>query len=132
MAKATMGPAGMPRERSYVAEGGTLTRGMAVIPGTAENQVKAPGAVATGNLQVIGIVAEDAAAGAPVRVITHGECVAIAGAAITHGAILATVAATGKVVATSTDNDGVFAQAVSDAGADGDDVVIRVLGPARY
>ena len=132
MAKATMGPAGIADSRSYVAEGGTLTRGMAVIPGTAENQVKAPGAVATGNLQVIGIVAEEAAAGAPVKVVTRGECVAIAKAAITHGDILKAAGADGKVELTTTDNDGVFAQAVSDAAADGDEVVIRVIGPGRY
>jgi len=130
--KATMGPAGIPDVRSYVAEGGTLTRGMAVIPGTAQNQVKAPGAVATGNLKVIGIVAEEAAAGAPVQVVVGGECVAIAVAAVTHGDILKTVAAAGKVEPTTTDNDGVFAQAVSDAAADGDECIVRILGPGRY
>lgn len=131
MAKATMGPAGIADVRSYTAEG-AITRGMAVIPGTAENQVKPPGAVATGNLQVVGIALEDAADGAPVPVCVRGECVGIAGAAITHGAILKTTAATGKVVSTTTDNDGVFAQAVSDAAADGDEVLVRVLGPNRY
>ena len=131
MAKATMGPAGERGERTYVAEG-AITRGMAVTPGTAENQVKPPAAVATGNLKVVGIAAEAAASGEPVRVVTRGECTAIAGAAITHGDILKTTAAAGKVELTVTDNDGVFAQAVSDAAADADEVTVRVIGPGRY
>jgi hypothetical protein len=131
VAKATMAPAGLREERTYIAEG-TITRGMAVIPGTAENQVKPPGSVATGNLLVIGIAAENAASGDPVRVVTRGEVTAIAKTAITHGSLLKTVGADGRVEPTTTDNDGVFAQAVSDAAGDTDEVTIRVLGPNRY
>ncbi len=129
--KATMGVSGIPETRTYTAEG-ALTRGMAVIPGTAQNQVKPAAVVATGNLKVVGIVAEDAADGAPVRIVTQGECVAIAAAAIAHGDALKTVAAASKVEPTTTDNDGIFAVAVSDAAADGDECIVRVLGPSRY
>lgn len=130
--KATMGPTGNRVERTYRAEGGTLTRGMAVIPGTAEDQVKAPAVVATGNLKVVGIVAEEVAAGAPVRVVTHGECIAIAAAAVNHGDALKTTAAAGKSEPTTTDNDGIYGHAVSDAAADTDEFVIMVDGPSRY
>lgn len=129
--KATMGVSGTPETRTYTAEG-ALTRGMAVIPGTAQNQVKPAAAVSTGNLKVVGIVAEDAADGAPVRIVVRGECVAIAVAAVTHGDILKTVGTASKVEPTTTDNDGVFAVAVSDAAADGDEAIVRVMGPSRY
>ena len=130
--KATMGVSGSPDSRTYLAEGGALTRGMAVIPGTAQNQVKAPAAVATGNLKVVGIVAEDAVQDAPVRVVVRGECVAIVVAAVAHGDILKTAGVAGKVEPTTTDNDGIFAVAVSDAAADGDEAIVRIVGPARY
>lgn len=129
--KVTMGPSGSRSERTYTAEG-ALTRGMAVIQGTAEHQVKPPGSVATGNLRVIGIAAEAAADKAPVKVVTWGEVEAVAGGAVAAGDILKTEAATGKVTATTTDNDGVFAQAVSGADADTDALIVRVLGPHRY
>ena len=132
MAKATKGPLGSRIERTYRAEGGTLTRGMAVIPGTADDQVKAPASVATGNLKVVGIVAETALVGEPVKVVEHGECIAIVLAAVALGESLKTAAAAGKVEPTSTDNDGVFAHAISAAAADGDEAVVFVDGPSRY
>jgi hypothetical protein len=129
--KPSMGPAGSRTERTYRAEG-AITRGMAVIPGTAEDQVKAPANVATGNLKVVGIAAEAAASGEPVRIVTQGEVEALAGAAVAHGDILKTVDVDGACEPTTTDNDGVFAQAVSDADADGDFFIARVFGPNRY
>jgi len=126
-----MGPTGTRVERSYVAEG-VITRGMAVIPGTAQNQVKPPASVATGNLKVMGIAAEDAASGALVRIVEHGECVAIVVAAVVHGDALKTVAAAGKVEPTTTDNDGIFAHAISDGATDGDEAIVFVDGPSRY
>ena len=129
--KATMGPTGTRVERTYRAEA-ALTRGRAVIPGTAEDQVKEPATAATGNLKVLGIVAETVASGDPVRIVTHGECIMIAGAAVNHGDLLKTTAAAGKAEATTTDNDGIFGHAVSDAAADTDEFVGFVDGPSRY
>jgi len=130
--KATKGPLGTPRVRTFRAEGGTLTRGMAVIPGTADDQVKAPATASTGNLKVVGIVAETALEGAPVAIVTEGECEAVVAAAVALGDSLMTVAAAGKVEPTTTDNDGVFAVAVSAATTDGDSAIVDVKGPSRY
>ncbi len=130
--KATMGPTGPRVERTYRAEGAGILRGIAVIPGTAEDQVKIPAAVATGNLKVAGIAAEDAAAGDPVRVVEHGECFAVAGGVVASGDSLKTVDVDGRLDATTTDNDGVFAEAKSAAAADGDGFVAFVRGPSRY
>ncbi len=131
--KATMGPTGPRVERTYRAEGGALVRGQAVIPGTAEDQVKTPAAVATGNLKVVGICAEAAAAaGDPVRVVEHGECIAIAGGVVAPGDALKAATVNGRLTATVTDNDGIFAEAKSNAAADGDECVAFVRGPARY
>jgi len=131
-AKASKGPAGIPDVRTFLAEGGALTRGMAVIAGTAENQVKAPGSVATGNLKVKGIVVEDALEDAPVKVCIDGECIMIADDVIAHGDQLKTVDANGKATATTTDNDGIYGEAVSDAAADGDEFVGYFRGASRY
>jgi hypothetical protein len=69
----------------FIAEG-ALTRGMAVMAGTAYPQVK----VTTGaNVQIIGFVLNDAASGQEVAVhpVTDGsaKCKAIAGANVTRG-----------------------------------------------
>ncbi len=130
--KATRGPMGNADVRTFRAEGGTLTRGLAVIPGTADDQVKAAAAVATGNLKVVGIVTETAAEGEPVRICVKGECLAIVAAAVVLGDSLKTVGTASKVEPTTTDNDGVFAVARSAAATDGDECVVDVLGPARY
>lgn len=132
MVKASKGPAGIPDIRTFQAEGGALTRGMAVIPGTAETQVKAPAVVATGNLKVVGIVVEDIAEDAWGPVCIHGECIMIADAVIAHGDQLKTVAASGKATATTTDDDGTYGEARSDAAADADEFVGFFRGASRY
>jgi len=132
MVKATKGIAGIPDIRTFRAEGGALTRGMAVIAGTAQDQVAAPASVATGNLKVVGIVVEDIAQGDPGPVCVGGECIMIADAAIAHGDQLKTVDAGGKATATTTDNDGIYGEAVSDAAADGDEFVGNFRGAGRY
>lgn len=118
--------------RTFTAEAGALTRGMAVIAGTGQNQVKAPGAVATGNLKVKGIVVEDAAQDAPVKLCVDGECIMIAGAAVNHGDQLKAADSTGKSTGTTTDNDGIYGEAVSDAAADADEFVGYFRGSSRY
>jgi hypothetical protein len=72
--------AGLP----YVAEG-ALTRGMAVMIGTARNQVK----VTTGaNVAIVGFAINDAADGQEVAIFPvngAGKCKAIAGASFSRG-----------------------------------------------
>jgi len=130
--KATMGPRGETVVRTYRAEGGALVRGQAVIHGTAEDQVKTPAAVATGNLKVAGICAEGAAEGELVPVVEFGECFMVAGGVIAPGDALSTVGVDGRVDATTTDNDGIFGEARSAAAADGDGFIGFFRGPSRY
>jgi len=130
--KATMGPTGPRVERTYRAEGAGILRGIAVIPGTAEDQVKVPASVATGNLKVVGIASEDAAAGDPVKVVEHGECIAIAGGVVAPGDALKAAGVNGRLTATTTANDGIFAEAKSNAAADSDQCVVFVRGPSLY
>jgi len=131
-AKATRGLSGIPEIRTFLAEGGALTRGMAVVQGTADNQVKAPGSVATGNLKVRGIVVEDAAEDAPVAVCVDGECIHIADDVVAAGDQIKTADANGKGTPTTTDNDGIYGEAVSPAAADGDEFVLNFRGASRY
>ena len=123
MAKAKVGVVVQPIRRTYRAEV-ALTRGQAVIQGTADDQVKLPGAA---NVPCIGIVEEDAAAGAPVSVIVGGEAVAIAGAAIAAGAYVQTAGASGKVIATAAAGQNFLGRAVHAAAADADEVVLQVM-----
>jgi hypothetical protein len=128
-----MGPIGGATIRTYRAEGGALVRGQALIQGTADDQVKTPAAVATGNLKVVGIAVEAAAAaGDLVPVCVLGECIAIAGGAVTAQDICKAATTNGRLTATSTDNDSVFGHAVSGAAADGDEFVLIITGAARY
>jgi hypothetical protein len=82
MAKATRGPAGTPLIRTYRAEDTGLTRGYAVIQGTADDQCKVSGAAGA----AIGIVAEDAVEDALVGIVQDGETIGIAGGTVNAGA----------------------------------------------
>lgn len=128
--KSKMGPIGNASVRTYRGEGGALTRGTAVIIGTADDQVKAPSAAGD---KPHGVVAESTtAAGQPVKVVTHGEVIAIAGGAIAKGDSVKIGGTNGRLVATTTDNDWIVGIARSSADADGDEFVLDVLGPSRY
>jgi hypothetical protein len=121
--KATMGPLPPRTRRTYRAEV-AVTRGVAVIQGTADDQAKLP---AGGNVWALGIVEEDqATAGGPVSVVTDGECIGIAAAAINAGDKVEIAANTGKLQATTTDKHNVVGIARSSAAGDGDEFVIDV------
>lgn len=129
-AKLTQGPASTPMVRTFVASG-AIVKGSAVVY-QADGAVQAPAATATGCLDVLGIALEAAASGEDVAVVILGEARAIASAAITPGQRLKADNTAGKVTPTSTDNDGIFATALSAAAADTDEVLILVTGMGRY
>ena len=124
MAKATMGPMPGAEIRTYRGEGGALTRGTAVMQGTAQDQVKAP----TGaNVRPAGIVVETtAAAGDPVAVVRRGECIAIAGGVVAPGDYVEITGVNGRLTTTAVAGHEVVGRAVSAAAADGDEFVLDV------
>jgi hypothetical protein len=125
MAKATMGPVSGADLRTYRGQGGALTRGTAIMAGTADDQVKAP----TGaGVRCEGIVEETTlAAGDPVRVVRTGECIAIAGGVVARGDFVKIGGTNGRQVTTTTANDELVGRAVSSAAADGDEFVLEVF-----
>lgn len=123
MAKASMAPIGDPHKRTYRAEGGALTRGYGVMQGTAADQAKAPTGAA---VEVLGVVDENvAAAGDPASVILHGECIAIAGAAISAGDRVK-IMANGKWEPGNSADVATGGKALCAAAADGDEFVMFV------
>lgn len=121
-AKATRGPIGTPDSDTYRAEGGTLTRGFGVVQGTADDQAKAPGGAAA---RCLGVVDETTTVGRGVRVITHGECVAMAGGVIAAGDIVKMETEGDFIVANAADVE-TAGKARSSAAADGDEFILWV------
>lgn len=117
--------------RSFVAEGGAIGAGLAVIKGTAEYQCKLPGGA---NVRAIGVtaLAVDAAAKS-LPVVMLGETVAVADAAIAIDDYVMVNAATGKLApigAVAGTNYHVVGIARSAAGAQNDEFVLFVC-PSR-
>ncbi len=110
-------------KRTYVSEGGALTRGYGVMAGTADNQVKTPTGAA---VRCVGVVEEtvDAAAKA-ISVVVHGPCVAIAGAAVARGDMVK-VMATGKFEPGNAADVEVAGWAITHADADTDEFIMFV------
>jgi hypothetical protein len=104
-----------------------ITTGQAVVWGTAEDEVALPAAA---NDTPVGIALNDAAAGEEVDVCLFGPCDAIAGGAITRGAVVGIGGATGRVVAVTpgvtTADTHIVGTALEEVGADGDSVSIFV------
>jgi hypothetical protein len=122
--KATMGPLPPRTRRSYRAQV-AVTRGVAVIQGTADDQAALPGGA---NVWALGIVEEDqATVGRPVAIITQGECIGIAGGAVNAGDKVEITAATGRLTATVTDKHNMVGVARSSAVGDGDEFVVDVM-----
>jgi hypothetical protein len=124
MAKATQGPVtDLQHKRSFRGEGGAIPRGYGVMAGTADDQVKLPTGAA---VRTVGAAQEaTAAAGDILPVVIAGECIGIAGAAITRGDRLK-VMASGKWEpgnAADVETGGV---AMTTAAADGDEFVLFV------
>jgi hypothetical protein len=102
-----------------------ITKGQAVIWGTAEDDVTLPAAA---NDTPVGIALNDA--GEEVDVCMMGPCDAIAGGAITRGAVLGIGGTNGRVVAVTpgvtTADTHIIGTALETVGADGNTVSIFV------
>jgi hypothetical protein len=122
-AKATDGPVGLARTRSYRVEGGDLARGFGVQQGTADDQAKISGAAT----RVLGVASEAVtlASGLPVTVVMHGECIAIAGGAVNAGDMVKTDGA-GKWIAANAADVETGGKALTSAAADTDEFVMFV------
>ncbi len=120
-AKATGQPVGEVKTRTYRAEDSTLTRGYAVIQGTADDQCKLAGAAA----EAIGIVAETALEDAAVEIVQRGECIAIAGGVVNAGDYVKTDSS-GKLVASAGEDTANIGRARTSAAADTDEFVLDV------
>ena len=122
MAKATRGPIGTPRIRTYRAQSSVLTRGYAVKQGTADDQCVLAGAAE----EAIGIVAESVLEDALVGIVQDGETIAIVGTGgITAGAWVK-VEAGGKLVASAGEDTANIGRARTTATTDGDEFVLDV------
>jgi hypothetical protein len=125
---ATMQPVGTPHRRTYRAEGaGTaaLTRGMGVMQGTAEDQVKKPTGI---GVRIVGVVDETVATeNAPISIVTLGETIAISGQSTITPNMELLVDADGKFLTAEGDAANERAgRAVSSAALEDDEFVIFV------
>ncbi len=115
------------------AEGGAIAADLAVIQGTAADQVKLP--AATGD-RAKGITALKAdAAGKAIPIIIGGPAVGTAAAAITAGSFVKVAAASGKLQAVGGEATSTVVEvvgiALTSASADGDRFDLLVA-PSRY
>ncbi len=131
-ADSKMGASGVNRLiRSYRAEGGAIGAGLAVIAGTAWDQVKLPDSA---NVRAIGVTAlaafsEDVA----LAVTQFGEVSAIADAPINRGDLVMVNSTTGKLAPIGVQpgaNYNVVGMALSAAAAQDDEFVLLVV-PSR-
>jgi hypothetical protein len=118
------------QRRTYRAQVVPLTRGFAMMQGTADDQVN----LATAGARIQGVLEESTraadVANAPVSIITHGECIAICGAAVNAGDRVKSDA-NGRFITTVTPGDEVGGTARSSAAALGDEFVLD-LTPHQY
>lgn len=121
--KSSIGPnTSTQHKRSLRAEGGTLTRGYGVIKGTAEDQVKAATPAAA---RCVGVIEETTTEGKVGAVVMHGECIAVAGAAIVRGDRVKVMDG-GKFEPGNAADVETVGFAVNAAAADGDEFVLFV------
>lgn len=99
MAKATRGPSITPMLRSYSAEGGDIARGLGVIQGTNDDQVKK----GTSTGRTVGVAQEKIVDKERGAVVELGDVTAIAGGAVNAGDRVKSDAA-GKFVASSAED----------------------------
>jgi len=115
------------------AEGGAIGADLAVIQGTAADQVKLPAALGDRAKGVTALAA--AAAGKSLPVIILGPAVGTAAAAITAGSFVKVAGATGKLQAVGGETGGTVVEvvgiALTSAAADGDKFDL-VAVPFRY
>jgi hypothetical protein len=122
MAKASKGPTGFNLKRTFkVVAAAGITRGFAAIKGTNEDEADIAGAAAAG----LGIMEETTLLNGYGAVVTHGECIAIAGGAVVQGDWVKTDAS-GKLVASAGEDTANMGRAMSGAAADGDEFVLFV------
>lgn len=115
------------------AEGGVIDVDLAVIQGTAADQVKLPAAAGDRAKGITALKAD--AAGKLTPVIIQGPAVGTASAAITAGTFVKVAGASGKLLAVGGETAGttieVVGLALSSASADGDKFDVLVA-PFRY
>ena len=121
----TITPKGPQITESLTPASTALTRGLAVIY-TAGTDGQGASLQTTAGADVVGIVAEDAIAGLPVLVVSHGPTVAEIGAAVVAGNSLA-VNAQGQLVPAASGNV-VVAKALSGNPNAGDFITVLVSG----
>ncbi len=112
--------------QSFKAES-AITKKLAVIAGTAADEVDMPSAA---NDQAVGIATETVSQSADVEVITSGPADAIAGGAIARGALVGIAGTSGKLAAitvgATTGDQRVVGKAMTAAAADNDEFVVFV------
>jgi len=115
------------------AEGGAIAADLAVIQGTADDQVKLPGGVGVQGKGLVALAAD--AADKAIPVIISGPAVGTAGAAITAGSFVKIAGASGKLIAVGGEFAltviEVFGIALTSAAADGDKFDVLVA-PSRH
>jgi hypothetical protein len=120
-AKATKGPVGTPHRRQFKITGGNVGRGIAVIAGSAQDEVAISGAAGL----AIGICEEATLQDKQGSVVLHGECIAIAGGVVAQFDWVKADAA-GKLVASAGEDTANVGRAMSAAAADTDEFVLFV------
>ena len=124
-------PVGGVPPHSFRGEGGAIGAGLAVMAGTAKDQVKLP----TGaGVRAVGVTAnKTSAADEPVGVVSLGELVGIAGGAITRGDPVEVGGTDGRLTAAAPAagvNADIVGFALETAAADGDEFLLHVA-PGR-
>lgn len=114
---------------------GEISKGVAVLPGAADDSVKLPGGGDGGATTVFGITMQKAAQGKMVPVVRAGNVEALVNANsvnIVRGDKLKVVATTGRLVKADTAGDYYFAEANEAATEDGVYVSVRLCIPGAY
>lgn len=115
------------------AEGGALAADLAVIQGTAADQIKAPAAAGDRAKGITALAAD--AAGKAIPVVMSGPAVGTAGAAVTAGSFVKVAGASGKLIDVGGESAGVTVEvvglALTSAAGDGDKFDLLVA-PSRY
>jgi len=112
---------------SLIDEAGGLTVGMAVMKGASAGTVKAPtGAGVKGVGVVLSLQKAVSVAGDHIDIVRRGPAVGIAGGVVAATDRLKIGGTNGRLVATTTDNDEIFAESLDD-GTDGVEIGIIIL-----
>ncbi len=115
------------------AEGGAIAADLAVIQGTAADQIKLPAAAGDRAKGITALAAD--AAGKAVPVVLAGPAVGTAGAAITASSFVKVAGASGKLIAVGGEAASTVVEvagiALTSAAADGDNFDLLVA-PSRY